>query len=211
MRARTVLPVLVALSLAACGPRPSAEQRAQALAAFATVQQVFQHPRCQNCHIPGDAPLQFDAGVRHAMGVMRGAEGHGAPGLPCATCHGESNPPASYGPNAPPGAPHWGLPPPEHKMAWIGLSPSELCASIKSKKALRCSSTSARTSWCCGVGTRAAGARRCRYRTTSSSPSSGSGRQPAGRVRAISSPLRICPLESATPGDRAPSRRLRGR
>jgi len=135
MRARTVLPVLVALSLAACGPRPSAEQRAQALAAFATVQQVFQHPRCQNCHIPGDAPLQFDAGVRHAMGVMRGAEGHGAPGLPCATCHAESNPPASYGPNAPPGAPHWRLPPPEHKMAWIGLSRSQLCATIKSKKA----------------------------------------------------------------------------
>src|SRR2546422_2304409 len=31
-----------------------------------------------------------------------------------------------------------------------------------------------RTSWCFGVGTRAAGARRCRYRTKSSSPSSSS-------------------------------------
>ncbi|WP_150640883.1 hypothetical protein [Pseudomonas fluorescens] len=30
-----------------------------ALAAFTTVQKVFQSPRCQNCHIPGDSPLQF--------------------------------------------------------------------------------------------------------------------------------------------------------
>src|SRR3989449_4904367 len=124
----------VLLSAAASSAQVSKQD---GLAAFETVRAVLQHPRCQNCHIPGDAPLQFDTGVRHAMGVMRGAEGHGAPGLPCATCHGESNPPASYGPNAPPGAPHWGLPPPEHKMAWIGLSPSELCATIKSKKANR--------------------------------------------------------------------------
>lgn len=34
-----------------------------ALQAFGTVQKVFQSPRCQNCHIPGDAPLQFDAGI----------------------------------------------------------------------------------------------------------------------------------------------------
>jgi len=193
MRARTVLPLLVALSLAACGPRPSTEQRAQALAAFATVQQVFQHPRCQNCHIPGDAPLQFDAGVRHAMGVMRGAEGHGAPGLPCATCHGESNPPASYGPNAPPGAPHWGFHPPSIK--WPGSAsrlrscarPSRARRRTAAATSLRWTSTSARTSWCFGVGTRAAGEHRCRYRTKSLSPSSSSGRQPVGRVRATSS------------------------
>ena len=45
--------------------RASPEQQAQALDAFATVEKVFQHPRCQNCHIPGDAPLQFDAGTPH--------------------------------------------------------------------------------------------------------------------------------------------------
>jgi hypothetical protein len=105
--------------------------RSQAVAAFTTVQQVFQHPRCQNCHIPGDAPLQFDVGIPHGMAVARGPAGHGAPGLPCAACHGESNPPASYGPHAAPGAPHWGLPSPEHKMAWIGLSPRALCETIK--------------------------------------------------------------------------------
>jgi len=134
MRARTLALPLFALPLLACGPRPSAEERAQAVTAFATVQQVFQHPRCRNCHIPGDAPLQFDAGMPHAMSVARGPEGHGAAGLPCGTCHGESNPPASYGPHAPPGAPRWGLPAPEHKMAWIGLSPAELCEMIKDKK-----------------------------------------------------------------------------
>jgi hypothetical protein len=103
--------------------------------AFATVEAVFQHPRCRNCHIPGDTPLQFDASLPHEMGVARGPDGHGAPGLPCTTCHGNTNPPASYGPDAPPGAPHWGLPPPDHKMAWIGLSSAALCEMIKDKKA----------------------------------------------------------------------------
>lgn len=127
-----VLAVVLAVALAACGP--SAEERAAGVAAFATVQQVLQHPRCQNCHVPGDSPLQYDEGVVHAMGVVRGAEGKGAPGLPCATCHGEANLPASYGPSSPPGAPNWALPPPEHKMAWIGLPAAELCKVVKSKK-----------------------------------------------------------------------------
>ncbi|TNJ33954.1 hypothetical protein [Arenimonas terrae] len=126
---RKLLPIVLALPLAACGP--SAEERAAGVAAFATVQQVFQHPRCQNCHIEGDAPLQFDAGLLHAQNVARGPEGKGAPGLPCSACHGETNPPASYGPHAPPGAPHWQLPPPDMKMAWIGLPPAELCAMVK--------------------------------------------------------------------------------
>ncbi len=128
---------LIAAALAvalAAYRRSSTPDRARALAAFSTVQQVLQHPRCQNCHIPGDAPLQFDAGLPHTMAVARGPAGRGAPGLPCATCHGESNPPASYGPHAPPGAPHWGLPSPDHKMAWIGLSPAALCEMIKDKQ-----------------------------------------------------------------------------
>jgi mono/diheme cytochrome c family protein len=129
MFARLLLMPIAALPLVACGP--SEQERSEAVAAFATVQQVFQHPRCQNCHIPGDAPLQFEAGLVHAQGVVRGPTGHGAPGLPCATCHGETNPPVSYGAHAPPGAPHWGLPPPEHKMVTLGLSPAALCEMIK--------------------------------------------------------------------------------
>jgi hypothetical protein len=31
----------------------------------------------------------------------------------------------------PPGAPHWQLPPPDMKMAWIGLPPAQLCAMIQ--------------------------------------------------------------------------------
>lgn len=134
MGARITRWLIVALPLAACGPRPSPEERAQAIEAFATVEQVFQHPRCRNCHIPGESPLQFDAGLPHGMGVARGPEGHGAPGLPCTTCHGTANSPASYGPEAPPGAPHWALPPPDHKMAWIGVPAAELCAMVKDKK-----------------------------------------------------------------------------
>ena len=134
MRIGFVLPLILVPALAGCGPRPTPEERAQAVTAFATVQQVFQYPRCQNCHIPGNAPLQYDAGLTHTMDVERGPEGHGAEGLPCSTCHGDANSPASYGANAPPGAPHWGLPPPEHKMAWIGLSPKALCEVIKSKR-----------------------------------------------------------------------------
>jgi hypothetical protein len=102
-----------------------------ALGAFDTIQAVLQHPRCQNCHIPGDAPLQFDEGTAHAQNVRRGPDGKGAPGLPCATCHATSNPPASYGPHMPPGAPNWHLPPPQRKMVFIGLSKAELCATIK--------------------------------------------------------------------------------
>lgn len=130
-----VFTVLAALSLSACGgSKVTPEQRDKGIAAFATVQKVFQHPRCQNCHIPGDQPLQFDAGIPHAMGVVRGPDGKGAAGLPCSTCHGEANLPASYGVNAPPGAPHWALPPPDHKMAWIGLPAPKLCEMIKDKR-----------------------------------------------------------------------------
>src|SRR5574341_1818103 len=126
---------LAILALPDLGCGHGAKERSEAVAAFATVQRVLQHPRCQNCHVPGDAPLQSDAGLPHAMEVTRGPEGHGPPGLPCSTCHGEANAPASYGPHAPPGAPRWMLPPPDQKMVFIGLSPAALCAALKDPKA----------------------------------------------------------------------------
>jgi hypothetical protein len=101
------------------------------IAAFETVKAVLQHPRCQNCHIPGDAPLQFDQGLPHAMNVMRGPDGNGVPGLACATCHGDANPPAAWGAHMPPGAPSWSLPAGRHKMVFIGLSSGDLCRSLK--------------------------------------------------------------------------------
>src|SRR5215831_18664978 len=65
----------------------SAASSAEGVPAFETIRAVLQHPRCQNCHIPGDAPLQFDEGRVHSLNVLRGPDGKGAPGLPCATCH----------------------------------------------------------------------------------------------------------------------------
>jgi hypothetical protein len=130
--------VLAGGNLAADGARDTrgadAGRRAAALAAFDTVQAVLQHPRCQNCHIPGDAPLQFDAGLPHTQNVQRGPAGGGAPGLPCSTCHSTANPPASYGAHMPPGAPNWRLPPPQRKMVFIGLSKAELCRTVKDRE-----------------------------------------------------------------------------
>src|SRR5206468_5826218 len=123
---------LLGVALAA-GSRPAvpAVSEKEGLAAFEKVKAVLQDPRCQNCHIPGDAPLQFDAGLPHAQNVLRGKDGKGSPGLACATCHASTNPPASYGAHMPPGAPNWHLPPPEHKMVFIGVSSGELCRTIK--------------------------------------------------------------------------------
>lgn len=123
--------VLGVLAIAACKHEPSESEKAKGVEAFATVEKVFQHPRCSNCHIPEDAPRQYDAQTAHTMNVVRGPDGHGAPTLQCSTCHGEANPPPSYGEHAPPGAPHWALPPPDMKMAWIGQSAPALCAMIK--------------------------------------------------------------------------------
>lgn len=98
------------------------------------MEQLFQHPRCSNCHIPGESLLRFDVQAPHTIGVVRGPEGAGASGLPCAACHAEANPPDSYGPQAPPGAPHWQLPPPDRKMAWIDLPTAELSEMIKDRQ-----------------------------------------------------------------------------
>src|SRR3954451_15120242 len=127
--AGTVLMAGGVLGADAADTKPkTAGGRAAALAAFDTVQTVLQHPRCQNCHIPGDAPLQFDAGLVHNQNVQRGSNGLGAAGSSCATCHGTKNLPASYGPHMPPGAPGWRLPPANQKMVFIGLSKADLCA-----------------------------------------------------------------------------------
>ena len=86
MRARRVLGAALAgrspsRRSAPCRRRRSA-RRSDGLAAFETVAPVLQHPRCQNCHIPGDAPLQFDAGLAHAQNVLRGAGRQGRAGPP---------------------------------------------------------------------------------------------------------------------------------
>ena len=129
---RFVLAAILSSAVAAAMAQGDAGRAAEA---FEVVRSVLQHPRCQNCHIPGDAPLQLDAGVRHAMNVQRGPRGNGATAMECATCHGSENLPESYGLHVPPGAPAWHLPPPETKMVFIDLSPAELCAVVKDRRA----------------------------------------------------------------------------
>ena len=68
-------------------------------------------------------PLQGDGALPHHPVVVRGEDGHGAPGLRCDACHGESNF------QSVPGAPGWHLAPRE--MAWQGLSVSAICDQIK--------------------------------------------------------------------------------
>ena len=65
------------------------------------------------------APVRRQPAARAERRARR--DGRGVPGLACATCHADSNPPASYGASQPPGAPDWHLPPPERKMVFIDL------------------------------------------------------------------------------------------
>lgn len=116
------------------GPAPasSAAPARDPAAAFETVRAVLQSPRCANCHPAGDAPLQGDDGHVHLQNVHRGPGGSGVPGLGCTACHGNANPPDSYGAHAPPGvSTEWRMPPPETKMVFVGLGPRELCEQLK--------------------------------------------------------------------------------
>jgi hypothetical protein len=133
---RAFVPVVIASLLLSCGdnqPPPASPQReSPALVAFGVVQQVLQHPRCQNCHPAGDAPLQGDDSHVHAQNVHRGKDGLGEVGEECSTCHGPANPSSAYGANAPPGSEKgWHMPPPEMKLAFVGVAPRALCEQIK--------------------------------------------------------------------------------
>jgi len=61
-----------------------ADDRARALALFQEAGKVIAHPRCMNCHPAGDSPTQTGR-EPHLPLVVRGADGHGAPGMMCAT------------------------------------------------------------------------------------------------------------------------------
>jgi hypothetical protein len=102
-----------------------AHPRARAVALFSEMGKVLQHPRCVNCHPAGDRPLQTDAMRPHEPLVVRGADGHGAPGMRCETCHHAAN----YDPARVPGHPQWHLAPIE--MAWEGKTLTEICEQIK--------------------------------------------------------------------------------
>jgi hypothetical protein len=89
-----------------------ADTQARAIALFEEAGKVLQHPRCMNCHPAGERPRQTDLRRLHQPLVVRGKDGHGAPGMACATCHGGAN----FDPSRVPGDPHWALAP--ASMAW---------------------------------------------------------------------------------------------
>jgi hypothetical protein len=105
------------------------DKRERSIALFVEMSKVLMSPRCVNCHPRNDRPLQGDAQVPHVPPVSRGADGHGVPGLPCATCHAQRSAPFASGAGSMPGNPKWGLAPIE--MGWEGKSSAEICSQIK--------------------------------------------------------------------------------
>jgi len=125
----TALGVWQALSQnSAAQVEKTAGDRQSSIQAFAVVASVLMSPRCLNCHIPGESPLQGDAGTPHNMNVKRGSDGRGTPAMRCSNCHQEENSSQLHGP---PGRSGWRLPPPSMPLAWQGLTIGELCRSVR--------------------------------------------------------------------------------
>jgi len=102
-----------------------ANKQERSLALLQEAGKVILHPRCVNCHPRNDRPLQTDAGRPHQPLVVRGADGHGAPGMECSTCHHDAN----FDPARVPGHPRWHLAP--LSMAWQGKTLGPICEQIK--------------------------------------------------------------------------------
>jgi hypothetical protein len=106
-----------------------ASRRPEGLAAWEQVRSVLVHPRCINCHTAVEYPQQGDVRRRHFANVVRGPDGHGVPGLQCATCHQESNADST----GVPGSHNWHLAP--LSMAWQDrndqpLSSAAICRAL---------------------------------------------------------------------------------
>ena len=110
-----------------------ASGQAEGLADWEQVLSVLVHPRCINCHTAVDYPQQGEARRRHFANVVRGPDGHGVPGLQCATCHQESNADST----GVPGSHNWHLAP--LSMAWQDrndkpLSSAAICRAITDRR-----------------------------------------------------------------------------
>jgi hypothetical protein len=104
------------------------DDRSRSIALFQEAGKVITDPRCVNCHPAGDRPTQTDSMRPHQPLVVRGANGLGAPGMACATCHHDSN----FDAAGIPGNPKWQLAPLE--MAWQGKTLAQICVQLKDPK-----------------------------------------------------------------------------
>jgi hypothetical protein len=104
-----------------------ADRRTRSIALFKEAGKVLQHPRCMNCHPATERPTQTDRMRPHQPLVVRGADGHGAAGMPCTACHHAGNFDAGHIP----GHRDWHLAP--ATMAWQGRSLAQVCSQIKDR------------------------------------------------------------------------------
>ncbi len=106
------------------------DEHARSVALFTEAGKVIQSPRCLNCHPVTRQPTQGDDLHAHVPFMTAGAGDHGAPGLPCRSCHGGTNV-ATLASSilTIPGNPRWGLAP--ASMAWQGRSLGEICIQMK--------------------------------------------------------------------------------
>ena len=106
------------------------DERARSVALFTEAAKVIQSPRCMNCHPAKRQPTQGDDLHAHVPTMHAGPGDHGVPGLPCKSCHGDTNV-ATLGSSIAsiPGHSHWGVAP--ASMAWQGKSLGEICLQLK--------------------------------------------------------------------------------
>jgi hypothetical protein len=83
---------------ASARPQTDQESAEKSLRAFREVASVLTSPRCLNCHVPDDGPLQGDDDHPHFMNVKRGADGKGSAALRCFACHQTENAAVLHGP-----------------------------------------------------------------------------------------------------------------
>ena len=118
---RALLLVIV-LPIAACSRSQAAPAADPVL--FDPIASVVMHPRCINCH-QVESPRQTDAKIVHQPLVVRGADDHGAPTLPCQSCHQTTNTADGFVP----GAANWRLAP--LSMLWEGKTKAQICEQMK--------------------------------------------------------------------------------
>jgi len=88
-------------------------------------------PRCLNCRLSGDVPLQGDDSHLHSMLPQRGKEGKGIYAMKCINCHQPFN---IEGLHTPPGNPNCHLPPAAAKMVFQGKTAAQLAKQLTNTK-----------------------------------------------------------------------------